>query len=222
MTARDHRKPRVMSRRVRNSLIALVAAAAAGFAVAQQLGLPAVPAETDRQRYDRHDFTVAKVVDGDTLDLAVPDLANDRGTTRVRLWGVDTPETKHPEMGVMYFGPEAAAFAREKVLGKRVMVYLEPFQATRDKYKRLLAYIYLASDTSAADREGAEGTAARPAWMLNEQLIRQGYGYADERFEHIFRERFMQLHEQARRTARGLWREVTPEQFPAWYRRRHQ
>lgn len=210
-----------MSRRMRNSLITLLMAAAAAFAVAQRFGLGAVAKETDRQRYDRHEFTVIKVVDGDTLDLAVADLVNDKPSTRVRLWGVDTPETKHPGMGVMHFGPEAAAFAREKVLGKRVMVYLEPFQATRDKYKRLLAYIYLASDTSAADREGAEGTAARPAWMLNEQLIRQGYGYADERFDHIFRERFIQLHEQARREARGLWREINPEQFPAWYRQRH-
>jgi len=56
--------------------------------------------------------TVVHVVDGDTIDL-------DKGE-RVRLIGVNTPETKHPQKPVEYFGREATEFARRSVEGKRV------------------------------------------------------------------------------------------------------
>ena len=52
--------------------------------------------------------TVKKVVDGDTIDIAI------RGKTeRVRLIGINTPETKHPTKGVACFGPEASAYTEQ-------------------------------------------------------------------------------------------------------------
>ena len=211
-----------MSRRRKNLLTAMVIVLLLGLSLAQHLRpRPAKPGATepatesrgslDRQRYDGKDFTVTKVVDGDTLDIDVADPVGGQPTTRVRLWGVDTPETKHPKLDVMYFGPEAAAFARQHVLGKRITLRLEPFQSTRGKYGRLLAYVYFS----------AEEDPPSAAWMLNEQLINQGYGYADERFDHMLRERFIQLQKHAQKRARGLWAEATPEQFPQWYRSRH-
>jgi len=56
----------------------------------------------DVARYHGKTFTVVNVVDGDTIDVDVPD--GEYEHTRIRLWGVDTPETKSPKVGVMYFG----------------------------------------------------------------------------------------------------------------------
>jgi len=142
-------------------------------------------------------FVVRDVIDGDTLDLEILD--GEKPYTRVRLWGVDTPETKHPKVGVMYFGPEASAFTKDLVGGTNVMICLEPYEHSRDKYGRLLAYIYLPDGR-----------------MLNQELIEQGYGYADTRFRHIYRDRFDDLEKLARKDRRGLWKEVKPEQFPTW------
>ncbi len=98
-------------------------------------------AGTDQGRYHDKFFRVVNVVDGDTFDIDVPD--GDEAVTRIRLWGVDTPETKDVERGVMHYGPEATAFTREMVLGKQVRVVLEPFEESRGLYGRLLAYVYL-------------------------------------------------------------------------------
>ena len=176
----------------------------AGLFVMSRLGVfKPVPAG-DRRLYHDQTFTVVKVVDGDTLDLNIADPKADREHTRVRLWGVDTPETKHPRYGEMYWGPQAAKFAREMALHQRVRVILEPFEKSRGKYGRLLAYIYLPDGT-----------------MLNEELIKLGHGYADPRFRHILRKKFLQLQKEAQKEKRGLWKDVRPDQWPPWYSKRN-
>ncbi len=79
---------------------------------------------------------VTGVVDGDTLEVAWPG-----GRERVRLLGVDAPETVHPERSVECFGPEASAFTRHRLLGRRVTLSFD--RARRDAYGRLLAYVAL-------------------------------------------------------------------------------
>ena len=155
----------------------------------------------DIQKYDGRQFTVIKVVDGDTLYIDIPD-ANEN-YTRIRLWGVDTPETKNPRTGVMYFGPEASEFAADKALSKKVTVFLEKEKNTRDKYNRLLAYVQLSDGK-----------------FLNEELLRDGYAYADTRFKHGLYNKYKQLESLARSQKKGLWAEVTPEQMPKWKQRR--
>src|SRR4030042_6833798 len=78
-------------------------------------------------------FRVKRVIDGDTLLLT--------NGERVRLIGVDTPETKHPKKPVERFGKEAYLFTKEMVEGKEVR--LEFDQQRKDRYGRLLAYVYL-------------------------------------------------------------------------------
>jgi len=156
--------------------------------------------ETDFKRYHDKDFRVMRVVDGDTLDIDAPDGGKSR--TRIRLWGVDTPEIAHGGKPDRYFGPEAARFAHDTLDGRTVHVVLSPLD-TRGKYGRLLAYIML-------ERGGV---------MFNELLIEKGYAYADTRFPHHYMKPFKQAEKRARRAGVGLWAKVTPDDMPAWRRR---
>jgi endonuclease YncB( thermonuclease family) len=156
----------------------------------------------DLQKYNGKQFTVVKVVDGDTLDIGIQD--GNYSHTRIRLWGVDTPETKDPRLnGPMYFGPEAADFATKAAMGKRVTIHLEQDRKTRDKYHRLLAYVQLPDGR-----------------FLNEVLLSEGYAYADLRFKHSLYNKYKQLESLARRQKKGLWEKVTPEQMPKWRQKR--
>jgi len=154
----------------------------------------------DFQKYHNKTFTVVNVVDGDTIDIDIPDV-ND-SYTRIRLFGVDTPETKNPDVGVMYFGPEAAEFAGKLVLGKPVTVYLDEGNNTRGKYGRLLAYVKLPNDG-----------------FLNEILLTEGYAYADVRFRHSLYHKYKQLDASSRGLKKGLWEKVSREQLPEWLQR---
>lgn len=154
----------------------------------------------DFQKYHGKTFAVANVVDGDTIDIDFPDGKYDN--TRIRLWGIDTPESKHPQKGVCYFGPQAAEFTTTTVLGKQVTVYLEKHR-TRGKYGRLLAYVQL------PDRR-----------FLNEVLLSEGFAYADLRFRHSFYQNYKQLEASARSRNKGLWQNVTHDQLPEWLQKR--
>jgi len=77
---------------------------------------------------------VVNVIDGDTLDV---DLAGRR--ERVRLLGVDTPETVDPDRPVGCYGPEAAAFTSRRLQGRTVRLRFD--RQPRDRYGRLLAYL---------------------------------------------------------------------------------
>jgi micrococcal nuclease len=157
----------------------------------------------DWLRYDGKVFAVPYVVDGDTIDLDVPDVVQNRPHTRVRLWGVDTPEKARDGQPGMYYADQATAFTTQQVLGKPVRVQLHPGKGTRDRYRRLLAYVALPD---------AQET-------LNERLVETGSAYADRRFGHVHMDRFLQLEERARREGRGLWQAVTPQQWPPWRQR---
>ena len=154
----------------------------------------------DWSRYHDRSFRVARVVDGDTLDIDVPD--EDKTVTRIRLWGVDTPETGRGRQAEMHFGAEATDFARRTLAGREVHVVLSP-DKSRGKYGRLLAYVYL-------ERGGT---------MFNEMLIEQGYAYADLRFRHHYYKQFKTIEERARRDGRGLWANVTMDKMPEWKQR---
>jgi micrococcal nuclease len=80
---------------------------------------------------------VLKVVDGDTVDI-VDDV---RGRLRIRLLGIDTPETKKPGFTVGCGGPEATEFATSTLVGQRVAFITDPSQDQRDRFGRTLAYL---------------------------------------------------------------------------------
>ena len=78
---------------------------------------------------------VERVVDGDTIIVSAPG-----GRERVRYIGIDTPESVAPGRPVECYGPEASAANRRLVEGREVRVV--PGAETRDRYGRLLAYVY--------------------------------------------------------------------------------
>jgi len=176
----------------------------AGIAVALcGLLTPAGPSQADdldRMRYHNRAFQVVDVVDGDTVDVGARD--GRFPSTRVRLWGVDTPEVAGSRDGEMHFGREASAFTREALRGKSVRLQLSP-DRTRDVYGRLLAYVVI-------EPGGA---------CLNELLVETGYAYADGRFRHHYTSRYEGLERWAKKHRLGLWEGVTFEGMPGWRRR---
>ena len=155
----------------------------------------------DAETYDGGTFRVTHVVDGDTLDIAADDAVNGGPTTRIRLWGVDTPETVKPNTPVQHFGPEASAFTKRTCEGGRTVRLELVAGKTRGKYKRLLAYVYTDGGT-----------------MLNAELISRGLGYADPRFDHPRQARFAHLQADAMAARRGLWKDVTQSDLPYYFR----
>lgn len=151
----------------------------------------------DFEKYNDKTFAVVNVVDGDTIDIDVPDGKYEH--TRIRLWGIDTPETKKPDTPPAYFGPEAAEFTKKLSYKKKVVIYLDEDNSTRDKYDRLLAYVKLPDGR-----------------FLNEVLLSEGFAYADWRFHHSLYHKYKQLEAAARRQKKGLWANVKPEQMPQW------
>ncbi len=127
----------------------------------------------------------SRVVDGDTIIVNI-----DGKKERIRLIGVDTPETKHPSKPVQYFGKEATAFTKSMIESKKVMLGYD--YQLRDKYDRLLAYVYLEDGT-----------------FLNAEIIKQGYGFAYTKFNFKYLEEFRQYEKDARENKRGLWKEKT-------------
>lgn len=125
-------------------------------------------------------ITVTRVVDGDTVVL--------EDGQKVRLIGVDTPETVDPRKPIQYFGKEASAFTKAELEGRRVR--LEHDWERTDKYGRTLAYIYLEDGT-----------------FFNAKLISSGYAHAYTKypFKQEFMDLFRQLERDARENGRGLW-----------------
>ncbi len=132
---------------------------------------------------------VQRVVDGDTIVLS--------DSQKVRLIGVDTPESVHPNKPVERFAKEAAEFTKRIAKGKKVRLEYD-WQKT-DKYGRILAYVFVL--------EG--GTEI----FLNAEIIKQGYGFAYLKypFRDDYMKMFKELEVQAREEGRGLWAEEKEE-----------
>ena len=140
-------------------------------------------------------YDVVRVVDGDTFIASI-----DARNVRIRLIGVDTPESVHPNKAVEHFALEASAFLKELLEGEQVFfVYDQNNAATnhKDHYERMLAYAYRARDSL----------------FVNAEIVRQGYGHAYTKYPFTLMEKFIKLERDARHQNRGLWAET--DEFPA-------
>lgn len=127
-------------------------------------------------------YGVERVVDGDTLLL--------ENGARVRLIGVDCPESVKPDHPVEAWGPEAAEFTRRFIGGREVRLEFDDERV--DKYDRFLAYVYV------DDR------------MLNDALVRAGLARATlhYNFSDAMKRRFREAQAEAREAGSGMWSEA--------------
>jgi len=132
-------------------------------------------------------YAVPRFVDGDTI---VVSMAGKDET--VRMIGVDTPETHKPNTPVQCYGPAAAAFTKNSIGMQRVRLEADPLSQNRDRYGRLLRYVYL--------QDGR---------LLEAELIRNGYGFAYTVFPFSKADVFVQHEESAAANHKGLWSNCT-------------
>ena len=127
-------------------------------------------------------YPVTRVIDGDTIEVEI-----DGATEKVRLIGIDTPESVHPDQDRnVPYGAISAAFTRKQLDGRSVGLEFDVQE--RDKYGRLLAYVYLNGK------------------MFNETLLEQGHAVVSTyppNVKHV--DRFTELQRQARENGVGLW-----------------
>ncbi len=123
------------------------------------------------------------MVDGDTVNVRV------NGTVEpVRLIGIDAPEARAPGRTAQCYGPEASAGAEALLQGKTVRLEFDASQGRRDRYDRLLAYVWVGHT------------------LVNESLVRRGYAREftfDEPYR--YRQLFQAAEAEARAAGRGLW-----------------
>lgn len=147
--------------------------------LAAALAIGAVALARGQGQQESSGLVVQRVVDGDTVVLSTGE--------RLRYIGVDTPELHHPRKPVERYGREAKEFNRRLVEGKRVR--LEFDVERKDRYERLLAYVYLEDGT-----------------FVNAELVRQGYAQLLTIPPNVkYADLFVELQREARKAARGLW-----------------
>lgn len=172
-----HRPAQPRSWRAAVVILALAAVGCGGRTVpGERVDTPAVAGLPDGET-----ARVAEVIDGDTFAIA--------DGRSVRLIGIDTPETKHPDKGVQCFGKEASSYTA-RLLPRGTPVRLVADVEPRDRYDRLLAYVYRVAD----------------GLFINAVLARDGYARPltiPPNVAHT--EQLDTLAAQARDQGKGLW-----------------
>lgn len=128
-------------------------------------------------------YAIKRFVDGDTI---VVDM-NGRNET-VRMIGVDTPETHRPNTPVQCYGPAASAYTKNLIGHQKVRLEADPTNQNRDRYDRLLRYVYLPDGQ-----------------LVAKAVIENGYGFAYTSFPFTKKDEFVQAEEQAKAANKGLW-----------------
>lgn len=134
-------------------------------------------------------YRVMKVEDGDTITVDM-----DGTPERIRFIGVDTPETKDPRKPVQCFGQAASVFTKQLIGNQNVRLESDVLSDNRDRYNRLLRYIYLPDGR-----------------LVQAEIIKQGYGFAYTSFPFSKMDDFRAYQVEARNNNRGLWGSCEPE-----------
>lgn len=176
----------------KKAIIILVIAGLAYFFGGESLFLNNENKSNDSGSQDFVSGVVVRAVDGDTAVIKV-----DGQERRVRLLGVDTPETVHPNKPVQFYGKEASRFTKDSLNGRRV--WLEYDANPQDKYQRHLAYVWLENPKTINEASIRES-------MFNARLLLGGYAKVmiikpNKRYEAEFRK----FENEAKNAKRGLW-----------------
>jgi len=135
-------------------------------------------------------YQVVHFVDGDTIKVDM-----NGKTETLRFIGVDTPETHKPNTPVQCYGPAAASYTKTIIsrAGNKVRLASDPHSTNRDRYNRLLRYVYLPDGT-----------------LVNESLIQNGYGFYYPYFPFTKSAQFKKDQTAAQTAFKGLWGNCHP------------
>lgn len=135
-------------------------------------------------------YRVTRYVDGDTIEV---DMNGKK--ERIRMIGIDTPETHKPNTPVQCYGPAAAAHTKNLIshAGGEVRLAGDPQSTNRDRYDRLLRYVYLPDGR-----------------LVNDINIREGYAFYYPYFPFTKKPQFATAQDEAKNANRGLWGACTP------------
>ncbi|MBT3704381.1 thermonuclease family protein [Candidatus Peregrinibacteria bacterium] len=132
----------------------------------------------------KQEVPVLKVVDGDTIDVDC-----EGKKERIRIIGINTPETVHPSKPVECFGKEASNKMKGLLRDQKVIIKKGEGSGDRGKYGRLLRYVEFNGEDVGA------------------KLIREGYAFSYRKYPHERLELYNELERQARESGAGLWAE---------------
>jgi micrococcal nuclease len=182
-----------MSKHMRKQVISVATALIVIIlAVCQQMGwLPSSAQTTQKATTSQPGmYAIDHFIDGDTIAV------NMNGKVEsVRMIGVDTPETHKPNTPVQCYGPAAAAFTKNAIGSSRVRLASDSKSTDRDRYNRLLRYVYLPDGR-----------------LLDELLVQNGYGFAYTQFPFTKSDQFSADQDSAKATNKGLWGNCKPYQ----------
>ena len=179
---------RVLRLRPRRWPWLLVSTALLGLVVADHKGWLLVRGPDDLGAYHGAQATVMRVIDGDLIELALPDRLHGRPQTQVRLWGVQCRRAARPDDAEgSRLAEEARRFTRTLAEGRTVELTLEPHR-TRAGTGQVLAHVRLPDGS-----------------ILNESLLAAGLARTDDRLPHSLLGRYEQMQQIARRQRLGIW-----------------
>lgn len=176
-----------ISRRTQTQLIGLVVALLILLAQHQgwlSSGKVAQVAQTNQPGL----YSVTHFVDGDTIVVSM-----NGKDEKVRFVGVDTPETHKPNTPVQCYGPAASAYTKTTIGTQKVRLVSDSLSSDRDRYNRLLRYVYLPDGSN-----------------LNEKLIQTGHAFYYPYFPFTKSEQFLADQDKAMAAHLGLWGNCNP------------
>ncbi|MBA3758844.1 thermonuclease family protein [Candidatus Saccharibacteria bacterium] len=133
-------------------------------------------------------YIVTNFNDGDTITVEM-----DGRKETIRFIGIDTPETQDPRKVVQCFGKAASDFTKALIGDQAVRLEADPLSSNRDRYNRLLRYVYL-----------PDGRLAQA------EILKEGYGFAYTSFPFTKSEEFLNHQRDARIQNKGLWSKCAP------------
>lgn len=159
----------------------------------------AIPKLDRKDSSEKEFYIVKKVNDGDTFEVEISGR-----TERVRMLGIDTPErfesdkltrdierTGRDKETIKKLGELASGYTTSLIGGKMVTLAAEPNGDDKDKYGRLLRYVYLEDGT-----------------FVNKKIVEDGYANAYRRFNLSKQKEFIEAENQAREKKKGLWGDI--------------
>ncbi|HMT10156.1 MAG TPA: thermonuclease family protein [Ignavibacteria bacterium] len=158
-----------------------------------------LPKLNEREQRERKEYVITKVFDGDTFEAEI-----NGKKEKVRMLGIDTPEkfdsdkltrdmerTKKDSETIKKLGELSSQFTRKLLEGKKVLLEPDKSQDDKDKYGRLLRYVYLEDGT-----------------FVNEKIVAEGYAVVFRKFKVSKEKELIDAETDARKGKKGLWGDI--------------